>query len=213
VLVHLLVNCELQVKVVINKIGFGVLVALVGVSANASEYGCKVLLCLANPASNGRPKGVAECVDPLNRLYRDLRKGKPFPTCDLADGNDGRSYARRVIDPYDPCPTGTQPAPPGAAIIQGARQASQRLVDTVADGAQAFSVVGQPAVSQQPAGDSANQYGPLACVGHQVGQYRATGIDDAYDVMVFDRVVWQPPQSPAAIDVWVDGKLQQRVRD
>ncbi|MBD4010312.1 hypothetical protein GUH95_08210, partial [Xanthomonas citri pv. citri] len=80
----------------------------------SSEYGCKVLLCLANPASNGGPKGVSECVPPIDQLYHDLSKGRPFPTCDLADGNDGSSYARQVYDPYDPCPAPLQPAARGS---------------------------------------------------------------------------------------------------
>lgn len=94
-------------------------------SAQASEYGCKVLLCLSNPASNGGPKGVAECVPPINQLYRDLRKGRAFPRCDLADGNNGANYARVVFDPYDPCPSSLQPAMPGTHVIQGKRIVSK----------------------------------------------------------------------------------------
>ncbi|MGY2491964.1 hypothetical protein [Cupriavidus sp. CP313] len=54
--------------------------------AYASEFGCKVLLCLANP--NG-PKAADGCAPPIDQLYSDLRKGRSFPTCDEA----GSAYA------------------------------------------------------------------------------------------------------------------------
>lgn len=73
--------------------------------AFASDYGCQILLCLSNPASNGGPKGIPECVPPINQLYDDLDHGKPFPTCDVATS----SYT--VNDPfwqyYHPLPQAT----------------------------------------------------------------------------------------------------------
>lgn len=182
-----------------------------GGAAHASEYGCKVLLCLANPASNGGPKGVAECVPPINQLYHDLSKGRPFPTCDLADGNDGSSYARPVYDPYDPCPDGTRAATQGSFVVQGTKKTGGRPQNGFYgwyDGN--FNLVGQPSVSQ-PSND--NGYaGARACVGNLVGQYTAGNYDNTYTVQVYDRVVWQQPQSPSAIDVYIDRKFYQRVR-
>jgi hypothetical protein len=64
-------------------------------TAKASEYGCTVLLCLANPASNGGPKGVAECVPPIEQLYTDLAKGRPFPPCDLSATTQARTTRKR----------------------------------------------------------------------------------------------------------------------
>lgn len=194
-----------------KKLLLGAVLAIAGTAAQASEYGCKVLLCLANPASNGGPRGVSECVPPINQLYHDLSRGRPFPTCDLADGNNGRSYARQVYDPYDPCPQGTQPATTGVFVVQGTRSTGPANVFYGASSGN-FSVVGQPAMSQQQVGERSNDYGPRACIGTQIGQYHYGGWDDGYDVLVFDRVTWQRPQSPAAIDVWVDGQFQQRVR-
>ena len=53
------------------------------------DYGCTVLLCLANP--NG-PKAVAECVPSINRLYNDLAHGRAFPTC-VMSGDQNKNKA------------------------------------------------------------------------------------------------------------------------
>src|SRR5205814_2149317 len=47
------------------------------------DWGCEVLLCLANP--NG-PTAVAPCVPPIRRLWRELARGHAFPTCAMATG-------------------------------------------------------------------------------------------------------------------------------
>lgn len=177
-------------------------------ASHASDYGCKVLLCLSNPQSNGGPLGVAECTEPIHQLYSDLRKGRPFPSCDLADGNDGRSYARRVYDPYDPCPAPLQPIQSGAIVVQGTRRATNGYPGRAyAD----FALSGDPAMSGQQLGDNWSP-GPRACVGKPTGNYQVGAVDDSYTVSVFDRVVWQQPQSPQAIDIYIDNQLYQRVR-
>lgn len=177
---------------------------------HASEYGCKVLLCLANPASNGGPKGVAECVPPIDQLYHDLAHGRPFPTCDLADGNNGSSYARQVFDPYDPCPAPLQPAPRGMAVVQGERSSGVGYAGWWGRNA-SYTLAGQPQVSE-----SGNLWlysaGARACVGNALGAYTVDGNDGSYTVNVFDKVTWQRAQNPRAIDVYIDGKWYQRVR-
>lgn len=186
-------------------------VAMLGVTASswASDYGCKVLLCLANPASNGGPKGIAECVPPINQLYHDLRKGRPFPTCDLVDGNDGSSYARLIYDPYDPCSTPLQAAARGAYVVQGQKKA-QSSNPKWRGGNSAYTVTGQPQISEP------NNYedspGPRACVGKLVGSYTVGNYEDSHTVNLFDKVVWQPAQNPRAIDVFIDKTWHQRVR-
>ncbi|MNL80681.1 hypothetical protein D3C87_2075940 [compost metagenome] len=54
--------------------------------------------------------------------------------------------------------------------------------------------------------------GPRACVGKLVGSYQLAGYDDNFTVAVYDQVIWQPAQTPQAIDVFVDNALHQRVR-
>ncbi|TCQ74735.1 hypothetical protein EDF68_11421 [Ochrobactrum sp. BH3] len=51
-------------------------------TAKADEWGCQVILCLANP---GSPTEYAECVPPITKLYKHLAKGGSFPSCSGAD--------------------------------------------------------------------------------------------------------------------------------
>jgi hypothetical protein len=101
------------------------LLACVAASANAqaSQYGCTVLLCLSNPAG---PTAVAECVPPIRQLWRDLARGRPFPTCEEANGS---ALAGLVTEPYDPCPAGSHALPAGAfaAVPEAGLPASQYL--------------------------------------------------------------------------------------
>lgn len=55
-------------------------------SALASDWGCQTLLCLSNP--NG-PEDVAECVDPIQKLWKHLWEEGEMPGCDLAGGDKG----------------------------------------------------------------------------------------------------------------------------
>jgi hypothetical protein len=54
--------------------------------ARADDWGCQVLLCLANP---GGPEQYSQCVSPIEKLWSALRHGDPFPTCDFASGGSG----------------------------------------------------------------------------------------------------------------------------
>jgi hypothetical protein len=46
----------------------------------ADDWGCQVLLCLADPRG---PETESECKPPIEKLWNALEHGKPFPTCDL----------------------------------------------------------------------------------------------------------------------------------
>ncbi|KQN90823.1 hypothetical protein ASE90_16615 [Sphingomonas sp. Leaf67] len=46
--------------------------------ANASAWGCQVILCLATP---GSPTKYAACVPPITKLWNALALGRGFPTC------------------------------------------------------------------------------------------------------------------------------------
>ncbi|WP_175771866.1 hypothetical protein [Burkholderia ambifaria] len=180
--------------------------------ASASDFGCTVLLCLANPASNGGPKGVAECVAPITKLFDDLAHFRPFPTCDMADGNDGSSYAKQVTAPYDPCPAPLRPAPAGTWVIQGQKASSRPtwFVPTARD----YTLVGSAQITeQQSVAGMSFSTGPQACVGSLVGYFVAGSQTngDEHSVNVYDKVIWQQYQSPRAIDVYIDNQLYQRV--
>lgn len=46
--------------------------------AHASDWGCQVALCLANP---GGPTQYASCVPPITKLWQALASGSPMPDC------------------------------------------------------------------------------------------------------------------------------------
>ncbi|WP_089166352.1 hypothetical protein [Caballeronia sordidicola] len=46
----------------------------------ADDWGCQVLLCLADPRG---PETESECKPPIEKLWDALNHGRPFPTCDL----------------------------------------------------------------------------------------------------------------------------------
>lgn len=191
-----------------TKLLFVLFVIGAALPAHASQFGCTVMLCLANPASNGGPKGVSRCVEPINQLYHDLSRGRPFPTCDLADGNDGSSYARQVYDAYDPCPASLQPAVRGSYIVQDKNAGGNESGRGVS---RWLEMRWEPQVSE-PRSDYSYSIGARACVGKSVGSYTAGTYDNTYTVIVYDKVVWQPAQNPRAIDVFIDNTWQQRVR-
>ena len=177
-------------------------------TAKADDWGCQVLLCLSDPRG---PTTESECKPPIHKLWDHLRKGKPFPSCDMAvnSSNGKRSYAKLVHDPYDPCPDGTKPA--GGYIAQSDssdRKEWRKLKYS-------FSSHGRNNNDDGRGGMSG--YGVRACVGNLRGtytDYRGGGSDDreSIPVQVSDKVVWQQPQNPRAIDVYIDEVLHHRVR-
>lgn len=49
--------------------------------------GCAVLLCLAAPSW----RAISQCVPPIKQLFRDLARGKGFPTCAMAGPGNSSS--------------------------------------------------------------------------------------------------------------------------
>ena len=80
--------------------------------AMASDYGCRVLLCLSNPKG---PMQVQQCVPPITQLYQDLnsKPPKPFPTCE----EGAPAVATPTQRPYDDCPAGTAALADGSPAI------------------------------------------------------------------------------------------------
>jgi hypothetical protein len=201
-----------RAKMDLQKFLFGMLISVAVVSGHASDYGCKVLLCLANP--NG-PMAVSECVPPISQLYRDLARGRSFPTCDLAQGPNGISYARPGYSYYNRCPEGTRELAQGAYAIQGASVPQSSYFQQY-DG-QPYTGIGAGDGLQPGAGDGYSPMPGKVCVGNKVGSMMITqGSGDSqstYNADVFDNVVIMDPQStPNIIDVFIDDKLYRRVR-
>jgi hypothetical protein len=178
--------------------------------AQASDWGCQVLLCLASP---GGPTQFAECVPPISKLWKELTKipPSPFPDCGMEDGNDGTSYAKQIVDAYDPCPPGMSTVPVGSIIVEGKKKVGQAPWEAQ----QPYGYdVSSPEATSQPNTDNAYDKGPLACVGTMTGAYQVTNtLDDSqnYTVTVYDKIIWQQSQSPNAIDVYIDGTLNNRI--
>lgn len=51
--------------------------------------GCLVLLCLAAPSW----RAIPQCVSPVKQLFKDLAKGKPFPTCSMSGAGNSANHA------------------------------------------------------------------------------------------------------------------------
>lgn len=183
---------------------FGGLLFGASTAANASDYGCKVLLCLANP--NGST-AVSQCVPPIDQLHRDLARGRPFPTCDMAsapDGTGGRAWAQQGVSYYDPCPPGTTALPSGSLAVEGA-------------GGALYTGIGEGDGLMPSYGESASPMPSKVCVGKHVGDALVvTGSGESYAEGVaasYDRVALLDAQgSPNVIDVYINSALYRRVR-
>ncbi len=177
--------------------------------AHADQWGCEVLLCLSNPAG---PTAVAECKPPIHRLWRHLARGHSFPSCEMARGPNGASYAKRGFSYYDSCPAGTQPLASGE---QAARAGSVRTVGARSIyGTSGATYVGIGTGDGYFPNDRSGGLPPKVCVGNKVG---TTSVNydarSSYQVSIYDRIVTLAPQrSPRCIDVYINDAFYQRVR-
>jgi hypothetical protein len=175
-------------------VGVTMFISMASMPAQADDHGCTVLLCLSNPAG---PMAVADCVSPIKKLYRDLLRGRAFPTCDLIGGQAG-TYATPATSAYEPCPAGTQPAMQGEVVAEGVLSAD--------DGGTLMVGAADTSQPRQCDGDGAcnDNSGPRACVGNFLG----TGDTAA----LYGTVVWQQPSGGRAIDVFLDNAFTRRVQ-
>lgn len=94
--------------------------------AVADDWGCEVLLCMANPSG---PTAVAQCVPAITKLWRALAKGHPFPTCQFK--GPSTTYARSDVATPQNCP-------PQFIVKDGSRQAPRcgmdGVITTISDG-------------------------------------------------------------------------------
>lgn len=66
----------------------GALLLTASLPARALD-GCLVLLCLAAPSW----RAIPQCVPPITQLWRDLARGKVFPSCGMSGGASTASHA------------------------------------------------------------------------------------------------------------------------
>lgn len=184
---------DMRLKRFVAPLMIGLLMG-VGQEAMADDWGCQVLLCLSDPRG---ATTEAQCRPPIEKLWKHLRRGKPFPTCAMAGSAASRtgSYAVQSQDYFDPCPEGTTVS--RDSLVALAPPAGQ-----------------QPRV-QRSGNGQADQDGkllPRACVGKVVGSIVDSTGSTNQITHVYDRIEWQQPQVSRAIDVYVDGQLNRRVR-
>lgn len=60
--------------------------------------GCVVLLCLAAPSW----RSIPECVPPIRQLFKDLLRGKAFPTCAMSGAGNGATHAWSAAPDFCP---------------------------------------------------------------------------------------------------------------
>lgn len=181
----------------LNLIWLSGLLSLSAPAVMADDYGCTVLLCLSNP--NG-PKAVAECVSPIDRLYRDLKKGRPFPHCDLASTPGHKSEAVTGRNFFDDCPAGTSTLPAGEFALN---VQSTQIYQGIGSGSDGYAGGTQKICVAQPAGQTT------------MGIPATDGFSDVQTVPVgiYRQIVpMNPAGSPNYIDVMIDGKRYTRVR-
>lgn len=180
----------------------GVVLVVSGGSAHADNHGCTVLLCLANPAG---PMAVAECVPPIKKLFRDLARGKSFPSCQLASAPEtqgGKTWAQHGVSYYDQCPAGTRALDAGSYAVNGAAKSNYYL--GIGEG-------------DEPNGGDSGPLRDKVCVGNRIGDttVEITGGDGtaALPAGVYDHVIVIAPNAqPYHIDVYVDSRFSHRVR-
>ncbi|MGY4837989.1 hypothetical protein [Burkholderia pyrrocinia] len=190
------------------------LVATASEAAADDSYGCKVVLCILNP--NGPWDEQTECAPAMDRLMDDLAHGRGWPGCSGSDMD-----LNQVWNPFDPCPDGTREAGRGEWVVEGTRKAGNggiALPWVLSE--RNFNLKGKPERSY--GGNYGTPGVRLACVGNRVGNFvtylqgsggsASNGYrDDMESLSVYDKVIWQEPQSPFAFDVFVKGKLLKRV--
>jgi hypothetical protein len=196
------------------------IVMLAGLNAaQADDWGCQVLLCLANP---GGPTQYAACVPPITRLWDALSHGGAFPTCAMASGGaGGASYAQQLYTHYDHCPVGTNNMPQGiSAVRQSDLTASQRWGSRFTLGTMysiPMSSIYSYGYNSDGMGMNSYEDGKYCVANHQ-GE--ATVCPDmtncaeggAMNVTVYGTLIAQQPHpSGNAIDVYIDNTWHNRV--
>lgn len=179
------------------------------------EWGCEVLLCLANPAG---PTAVAACVPPIERLWRELARGHAFPSCTEATGPHGRSFAQPVDGYYDPCPDGSAELP-GMALAELVAPMTGSTPTTRSGAASTFRAavpgalyMGIGGLDSTSGGDSGGR-APRICVADHVDDRLEVSGDSDRTIGRY-RTIWagSPAPTPQAIDVFIDDVFWERVR-
>jgi hypothetical protein len=126
--------------------------------------GCLVLLCLAAPSW----RAIPQCALPVNQLFRDLARGKPFPTCSMSGAGNAANHAWSSAPTF--CP------PQYTRVFEGENAPTYQCDYT---GAISVSINGAPFSRTWWGfgGDSVTEFSPVAKT--QLGTWD-TRFDDDY---------------------------------
>jgi hypothetical protein len=126
--------------------------------------GCLVLLCLAAPSW----RAIPQCVPPVKQLFRDLARGKAFPTCSMSGAGNTANHAWSSAPAF--CP------PQYTRVIDGE---SAPIYQCDYTGAISVSINGAPFSRTwwSFGGDSVTEFSPAAKM--QLGTWD-TRFDDDY---------------------------------
>lgn len=168
-----------------------------GTAAGEDNYGCTVLLCLANPAG---PMAAPYCVPYIKRLFRDLRKGRAIPRCAMVAAPGGGQVPRAEYgrNYYDLCPQGMTDLAEGA---NAADMTNGQVYKGIGDGQ-----------NQYPMGDG--NMPDKVCVDKPRG-YRSVEItnEEFINVPVYEQVrLLKAHPSPMIIDMYEGQTLVRRIR-
>ena len=154
---------------------------LVPTPAHAVD-GCLVLLCLAAPSW----RAIPQCVPPVQQLFSDLARGKPFPTCSMSGAGNCANHAWSSAPAF--CP------PQYTRIIDGE---SGPIYQCDYSGAISVSINGAPFSRTwwSFGGDSVTEFSPAAKT--QLGTWD-TRFDDDYAKWL--AALPPPPRRPAVIE-------------
>lgn len=144
----------------------GALVAALALSPKPAHAvdGCLVLLCLAAPSW----RAIPQCVPPVKQLFRDLSRGKSFPTCSMSGAGNTANHAWSNAPAF--CP------PQYTRVIDGE---SAPIYQCDYSGAISVSINGAPFSRTwwSFGGDSVTEFSPAAKT--QLGTWD-TRFDDDY---------------------------------
>jgi hypothetical protein len=208
------------VKKLVVVIGLAAAGLGVNLEAQASEYGCKVMLCMANPAG---PMAEQQCQPPIQQLLREQAKTppEPWPTCE----EGAPATMQPQVRFYDKCPANTSELGDGVVALQ-LTSAQYKAMKQNSTGRQLFTSQTTTLNEIQSAmrtgigeGNSETYATRVAktCVSKPLGSLDVAEGQGENAVVktypVYEGVSFvDAPTSPRVVDVYIDNKLFKSTR-
>jgi hypothetical protein len=203
---------EVYMKV-LSTLALTMAAALATPIANASDYGCRVLMCMSNPQG---PMAVQQCQPPIQRFMQEQAKKPPdpFPSCE----EGAPATMQGANRPYDFCPEGTTALGEQVEAIQLAPAVYAQmggLSPWMQGGAMPEGLKIETGIGEGNAtGLGARN---KVCVGRPLGTltFRSGSGEwvEMKTVNVFEQLTTMAPAaSPRVIDVYIQDKLYRSVR-